>query len=409
MRTVNLGGSQSGKNAATSTRLVEAGSDPCLIKNEDATFSAFISYENSIDTAALSNCIILAPGGNIAVDGSRDVFGIGNFTTGTIDISIVEGGTSFFRPASLSALGGIKVFIQATAPTQPPTIPVNSIWLQQTAGIVTGYFTWNGSIWVQQVFNASDVIAVGTIIANLIAAGTIVGGIVDGTTIKAGSFIGGNYFGYAGGSAVAGELSVSVIPGTANVTDSVGNLALPGHTVYQTPLAVNSIAFNMQQGILTWYQWNGSSWAFGASMDWTVPNNFIEFLLAPIRSISGTRANPTLIETDGWTTFGAFGAGFQAGGIAPQQKLYPDGSIHLRGQILSSAATAANSTMVTLFGSPAQNMSWVVPTNAAGYTPAAGSLPRVITIDTAGNVRLQPTTSAANQFVLLDGVIVPQD
>lgn len=123
----------------------------------------------------------------------------------------------------------------------------------------------------------------------------------------------------------------------------------------------------------------------------------------------GTRANPSVFTSDSWTTFGAFGAGFGAGGIAPQQLYTPvgangKGSVELRGQILSTAATAANSTMVTAQAGPTQNVAFVVPTNAAGYTPAAGSLPRVVLVDTAGNVRLQPTTSAANQFVLLDGI-----
>jgi hypothetical protein len=234
-----------------------------------------------------------------------------------------------------------------------------------------------------------------------------------GVVLTGGTITGPNYiinttgaFFYTASPAL-GNLSASVVPGTVNVSDGNGNTALPGFTVYQTPIALNSTAFNMQQGILTWYTWNGTGWGFGPSIDWTLVNNFIEFLSAPLRSLAGTRANPTIISTDSWTTFAAFGAGFAAGGFAPQQCLMPAGPnnagcVKLRGQILATGATPANSTMVTAIGGPSQSMSWIVPTNAAGYTTPA----RVITVDPAGNVRLQPTAVNTN-FVLLDGIEIP--
>ncbi len=204
-----------------------------------------------------------------------------------------------------------------------------------------------------------------------------------------------------------GNLSASSVPGTSTVLDPFNNVALPGDSVYQTPVALNSPALSMQQGIIIWYTWNGAGWGVGPSIDWTLVNNFIEILGAPIRSFAGTRANPTIISTDSWTTFGAFGANFGPGSPAPQQCLMPAGPgnagcVKLRGQILATAATAVNSTMVTAIGGPTQNMGFAVPTNATGYTPLA----RVIIVDTSGNVRMQPTM-ALNNFVLLDGIEIP--
>lgn len=212
---------------------------------------------------------------------------------------------------------------------------------------------------------------------------------------------------YYDGTPGVGNLSVSHVPGTVNVNDDFNNIALPGDTIYKTPLALNSIAFSIQQGIMIWYTWNGANWGIGPSIDWTPASNFIEFLQAPLRSLDGTRSNPTIISTDSWTNFSAFGANFGAGGPLPQQCLMPAGPnnagcIKLRGQVLATAATAANSTMCVAFAGPTQNMSWIVPTNAAGYTPPA----RVVTIDTSGNIRMQPTM-ANNNFVLLDGIEIP--
>ena len=86
------------------------------------------------------------------------------------------------------------------------------------------------------------------------------------------------------GTPGVGNLSASSVPGTTTVLDPFGNVALPGDTVYQTPVALNSPAMSMQQGIIIWYSWNGANWGVGPSIDWTLVNNFIEFLGAPLRS-----------------------------------------------------------------------------------------------------------------------------
>ena len=130
---------------------------------------------------------------------------------------------------TLASLGGASVFVQATAPTPPPAIPVNSLWLNTTLGALE---VWNGSAWVIQAFTGTELITAGTIAANLFVANIVVAGIVNGTTIKAASFIGGDYFGYSTANPTLDALVVSLIPGTATVADSVGNTALPGATVY---------------------------------------------------------------------------------------------------------------------------------------------------------------------------------
>jgi hypothetical protein len=206
-----------------------------------------------------------------------------------------------------------------------------------------------------------------------------------------------------------GNLAASITPNSG--TDQYGNVYLAGLSAYQVPVTVGTPAMGMQAGIVSWYAWNGSGWGLGAGIDWTQVNGFTELLNSPFRTIGGTRASPTLITTDGRTNFGSFGTGFMAGTPAPWQALMPTGvggvqDVVIGGQIQSSAATAANATMVSLIKAPAVQQDFVVPTNAAGYTPAAGSLPRVVRVDTSGNVRLLPSTSAASQFVILDGIRV---
>jgi hypothetical protein len=138
--------------------------------------------------------------------------------------------------------------VTVTANTWTPvsaviTVPVAT--LNQAAPVV---FTSSGALYVEAVTCLPQVpgglIQAGTIQAAQIAAGTVFAGIVNGTTINAATFTGGVFDGtdfvmnasgafFYSGSPAAGTLSISIVPGTANVLDPQGNLALPSFTSYQ--------------------------------------------------------------------------------------------------------------------------------------------------------------------------------
>jgi hypothetical protein len=121
-----------------------------------------------------------------------------------------------------------KIYYTATAPTQPPTIPANSLWFAPGNTISV----WNGTAWVPQQF------------VNIIAAGTVVAGIVDGTIVKAGEFVAqgttGEFLAYTG-TAALGNLLAS-ISGAAG-TDALGNAYKQGIAVYKggNPAVLNLI------------------------------------------------------------------------------------------------------------------------------------------------------------------------
>ena len=205
-----------------------------LIYNPDAVNTIYLSGVSGIQAGG-SNTMPLGPGQSVTLDGSESIYAVA--PAGTAAAVVAPGGSSFFQPTSLSSLGGVSVFIQPTAPVQPPAIPTGSIWLQTTisSGTVIGFWTWSGSTWVAQEFNASEVIAAGTIVASLIAAGTIVAGIVNGTTITGATIIAdgasGEFLVYSG-TPVLGNLVASVSPVAG--TDTPGNPYKAGVTVYGT-------------------------------------------------------------------------------------------------------------------------------------------------------------------------------
>lgn len=217
----------------------------------------------------------------------------------------------FFQPTSLSGLGGIKVFVQATAPTQPPAIPVNSIWLQTSGGIVIGFSTWNGSAWVAQQFNANDVIAVGTIVANLIAAGTVVAGIINGTTVT-GATINGSVFNGTNwienssgqflysGTPAAGNLVASIAPTSG--TDGFGNAYQSGFTVYGTSGAMTQVVGTAGSTAIKMTPSGAVHVGFTPQMEAGIANAGLanEILQTIIRSGSpdGTTANSSAIVLD---------------------------------------------------------------------------------------------------------------
>ena len=192
------------------------------------------------------------------------------------------------------------------------------------------------------------------------------------------------------GTPGVGNLSASSVPGTTTVLDPFGNVALPGDTVYQTPIALDSAAMSMQQGIIIWYSWNGAGWGVGPSIDWALPNGFIEFLGAPLRSLDGTASSPTLIITDSWNSLGSL-TGYTVN--SGRYRLTTWGSYEIDVNVTSLGANAANTTFsIPLPAGYSGGSSTAYPLTA-NYVLAAGDAhPRLI-VTSGGAVTVAQTAS----------------
>jgi hypothetical protein len=117
--------------------------------------------QSTIATGDINVFVIAAPGQNVA-------------------LNTLRGFGSFFQPANLTNLGGVAIYNTVSAPTQPPTIPVNSLWFTPAGGIEQ----WNGSAWAPVSFSGQQIISAASIFTAQLGAGIIYAGIVDGTLIR---------------------------------------------------------------------------------------------------------------------------------------------------------------------------------------------------------------------------------
>lgn len=242
-------------SGSAATQIVAAG-DPASLVSNPGPNTVYLGDTDAIRVTDASGIVPLAPNGFINTDGSSDLYA--TIAQGQTQVlNLLTGASNFFSPPSLAGLGGAKVFIQATAPTQPPTIPLNSIWLNTTLNALE---TWNGSLWVVQAFAGNELIVANTIgtnqlIANLIYAGIVNGTEIDGSIFRAKNASGatiltinktsGTWILYSDtGSATQGAMSASAVAATANVTDEFGNVALPGLTAYGLAISGTWVASN---------------------------------------------------------------------------------------------------------------------------------------------------------------------
>ena len=371
------------------TQIVEAGESPALINNPGPN-TIYVGNDSGIQPADANGIVPLAASGYMSSDGSEDLFA--TIPTGqTQTIYKISGVSNFFTPPSLSGLGGISLFVQATAPTG--TIALNSIWFNTTNNSLE---YWNGTTWVVQAFSGSQLIQAGTIVATLIAAGTVVGGIVDGTTIKAASFIGGNYFGYSVANPTLDDLIISLVPGTVTVTDSVGNVALPGITGYLgtankwQAINVSGIAGGMNWYEMTTTDMNGSwtqigqmvpifgsatilnnsgrGFSFG-STDYVEIDDYMRFFEQSVRPTPPSPSYALLYANPNATLSEVHGSGF--GGF-PLDRSMTD--VTPRGPITASLTATAITPQYTIpAGDMAVGSEYVMEVNFHGNWPTTAS------------------------------------
>lgn len=125
----------------TGTPIVRAGSQAALIRNADPTSAIFLSFINSIDATTLSNAIMLNAGGVVVVDGTRDVYATTSAISGFTPVQVIEGGISFFQPASslrLTDPSGTDFILLTTG--HPPMIEIGTgdIAESQPGEIISG-------------------------------------------------------------------------------------------------------------------------------------------------------------------------------------------------------------------------------------------------------------------------------
>lgn len=168
--------------------------------------------------------------GQIA-NGAVNTGQLANQAVGTAQIANNAVGTG---QIAANAVGSGQIANGAVGATQVASGSLTSAQLAAAAGILGSQIAaatiQSSNIAANTIIAAN--IAANTITAAQLAAGIVYAGIVDGTIVKAQTFEGGNYFGYSGTTPSLDTLVISLVPGTASVTDPVGNTALPGSTTY---------------------------------------------------------------------------------------------------------------------------------------------------------------------------------
>jgi hypothetical protein len=204
------------------------GAPPVLVYNFDAVNPIYVGYQPNIAVNG-NNTQYVPSNFGLTMDGTRTLYAVGANGAGPLQIT-PGGGAPFQQPSvSLVNLGAVKIFTTTTAPTQPPNIPVNSLWFAPDGSIRV----WNGTAWVVQSFSGQEIISANTITAAELAAGIIYAGIVNGTIVEASQFIAqgtqGEFLAYTGAAAL-GNLLASV--SGAGGTDAQGNSFLQGISFY---------------------------------------------------------------------------------------------------------------------------------------------------------------------------------
>lgn len=380
------------------TPIVSAASNEgaVFIYNMDTTDTVYLTDFPNGGTNVDS--VPLPPQTGYALDGSKDTYAFMQSPNTTAQVSLVPGGVSFQQPVSLNAIGGIKVFIQATTPTG--TIPANSIWLKTSGGNVIAFNTWNGSAWISQTFNASGVLAIGTIIANLVAAGTVIAGIVDTTTISAATFKGTNWQEDSNGAVYydppTGNLFASTSSRTFN--DSLGNHVTNGLTSYNYPLGVGVC---LNGNTLQFLVLSGSTWATNAGISADTSGN--------ITLNSNTNITGTLTITQGFTTGFAINSSAAPTCTATQCAIYTDANATafaietgsgLHAQLPVAQSDTGTNTLGNSTVAVPLTRTWNIPANDAFVS---GTLGTIYEIETTVNGIVELASQI--QFgIIIDGV-----
>lgn len=225
---------------------------PVLIQNVDPANTAYLGETPATNPNNPLEGVPLLPGQSSIATGDINVFCIAA-SGQNVSINTLRGFGSFFQPTNLTNLGGVAIYNTLTPPTQPPTIPANSLWFSPNGAINQ----WNGSSWVPISFNGAEIITASTITASELAAGIVYAGIVNGTTLS-GTVINGSIFNGANwtsdtngtrfysGTPARNNLIASI--GGSQYTDPFGNIVLRGVSAYNPSAGGFALFVQMDNG-----------------------------------------------------------------------------------------------------------------------------------------------------------------
>lgn len=194
-----------------------SGNSTMLIVNLDSTNTVWVNESSQVQFGGPVG-VPVQPGASISMTATQGLWAVAA-PGESVQVALIPNGTSYFFPASLSNLGGAKVYVQATAPAG--TIPANSIWFNTTT---KGIETYTGGAWDNQQLNAQTAIVAASILGTQIAAGTITGGNVANGTLTTAQL-----------AAAAGILGSQI----ASATITSGNIA--ANTIVAGNIAANTI------------------------------------------------------------------------------------------------------------------------------------------------------------------------
>lgn len=230
---------------------------PLLVVNLDQTNTVWVG-NTSLVTASGSLGVPLQPQTSMSFDGSSTLYAVANAGV-QLQVALIPGGTSYFLPASLSNLGGSKVFVQSGTPTG--NIPLNSIWFNTASNSLE---TWDGTAWVNESFNAQNLIQAASILSAQIAAQgvrniNIANSSVDNTKISPNTILSSNIAPntITAGNIANGTLTTTQIAAAAGIlgtqiaaaTITSGNIA--ANTIVAANIAANTItAAELAAGII---------------------------------------------------------------------------------------------------------------------------------------------------------------
>lgn len=249
-----------------------SGQSAFTILNTDASNTVYVS-DTPNPMVGGSNTLPLLPGASVAFGSTAAVYALS--AGPVIAVALLPAGTQYFVPASLSQLGGARVYVQAGQPTG--NIPPNSIWFNTTLNALE---TWNGTAWVIQQLSGQELILPATLLGSQLANGTltsaqlaaaagilgsqIASGTITSENIAANTIVAGNiaantitaaelaanivYAGIVNGTTITGATLIgegtgneglfysSSPPSTSNIVASISAVQdtdAPGNTVYQ--------------------------------------------------------------------------------------------------------------------------------------------------------------------------------
>ncbi|HVH71529.1 MAG TPA: hypothetical protein VNB49_10515 [Candidatus Dormibacteraeota bacterium] len=313
----------------TAIQLITGGDPPALIQNSGPGV-LYVGDNDAIRWNDANGIVPINVNGYLNVDGSRDLFATvqpGNPTT----VYLISGGINFFSPPSLSGLGGIKSFVQATAPTPPPVIPVNSLWFNTTLNALE---TYDGSNWNIEAFAGNELIVAGTIATNLLIANFFQGYEIDGAIFRAKNSFGatimtinktaGVWILYQDtGSATQGMMTASGNNSVTNSTDEFLNTIEPGMIAYGgssgawTAIQITGTQVNFltstQTTQTTWNTQSQTIYTAGSAV--TFNNGTLGFSFATGEQVSIAAGEGPFILGEGWHTISLPSSGGFSGTI----------------------------------------------------------------------------------------------